>query len=257
MEDNTTAARKMSPPVVIVTCPGGGGHEWAKINPRWLVPETGKGRPRSQRGTFWCPDHQDEKNLHIRTKIQESHKKVASEYAALPLPSTKRCSNPNPESHVPGAVFPSGKFYRRVSKRSDGSVYEVLHSRCKECIKRQNARHRESLDQEELRRKSREGWDRWKEKRDKDRLRLGREGDKWLPIAPFKEWWTAYYRASDESMSGIARRAGVNDVTLRNVACVELKEYISMSIVDKVGVACGYPDLLYQLYPLMDAEAAA
>ena len=257
MEDGTTASRRMSPPVVIVTCPGGGGHLWARINPKWMASKPGRSRPPHPREHFWCPDHQDEKKAHISKTLSESAKRTAREYAALPLPATRRCTNKSPKAHKPGAVLPSGKFYRMKRRRKDGTYSEVLDSVCKECKKEQNRVYLASIPKDKLRRQTRIRQQAWRDRRREAAARIKSESDKQLPLAPFRSWLEDYILNSGEDMRAIALRADVHEDVVRHAKNQKGRQFIRMSAVDKIGVACGYPDLLWQLYPIDNQEEAA
>jgi hypothetical protein len=235
MEPGTTARRKLTPPIVIVDCPGGGGHLWAKINPRWLDRGRGRGRPPQQREVFWCPDHQDEKAEHIRERIQEAHHEKAKAYAELPPPATKRCTNPNPTTHEPGAVFPSGKFYRHTLKRSSGSTMEVLGSRCKDCVKKSNADRRAKEDKEAVREATRKRQAKWSE--------------------PFRRWVIQHQKATGLGWAEMARSAKLESSVLLRI--VKSAKNVRLSTVDAIGLSCGYPDLVVKLYPMEQESAAA
>src|SRR3954465_69957 len=104
MEEGTTASRKLSPPLIMLTCPGGGGHYWMKVNPRWMMSK-GKGRASHLRDTSWCPDHQEEKKAHVGRICGEVASRTARQYASQGLPETKRCAGKKPQTHDIGAVL--------------------------------------------------------------------------------------------------------------------------------------------------------
>lgn len=257
MKLNTTAARGMSPPVVIVECPGDGGHPWAKINPKWMAEKPGRSRPPHPRERFWCPDHQEEKKAHVSKVLSENAIKTARAYSSMPLPATRRCTNKNPGTHDPGAVLPSGKFYRVKRRRTDGTHSETLDSICKECKRAQNRAYAATVSKDDLRRKRRRYERNWRERRQEALKRIQFERDHMLPITPFKLWLEGYIDNSLEDISKIEERAGLGVTTLNHILTNRTKKYTRMSTIDQTGVACGYPDLLWQLYPIEDQVEAA
>lgn len=258
MRPNTTQARQLTPPVVIVTCPGGGGHLWAKINPKWVNTPKNRSRPPHPLERFWCPDHQAEKAQHIRSRIIEVNAKRSAGYAALPLPITKRCTHPNPTIHEPGAVFPSGKFYRRIKYQPDGTTVVTLDSRCKMCKRQEQtayrAAHNTEADRVIIRKRQAKGRARRKEAR----KQLAQDRDKNLPIGPFREWLIQYQRDTSIPLSVLSQKARpkLDKFTLSRVISRDSK-YIRQSTVDRIGTAAGYPDLINHLYPVDVVEEAA
>lgn len=236
--------RHIQAPVQILDCPA--GHLWCRIFPRWDMLAARNG---SIPDTMWCPEHQKEREEHRSKKISEARAVSSAQYAALPLPLTKRCNNPNPTKHRKNAVLPARMFYRRKGKL-EGSQY--LDSRCKYCrceeaeARRKdtpNARHHEVQAA-------------YRERRRQQREKLKREPDRQVPAGPFREWFAAFLKRTTYPIAVVARTSGVSDAVLAR-ALEEDVQTVKISTVDRVGVNYGHSSLVNDLYPPDEAQQAA
>lgn len=252
MEQLTTRARQMSPPILFVECPHDGGHLWLEVNPRWYT--SSRARPRDKK---WCPDHRVQRDRYIAEVISTEQRNRARDYAELGPPTTKHCTNPNPTTHRPGAIFPAAKFYRRKGpKKVDGTHSEILYSWCKECT-RVDAARRAKADKEhatperkvELTRQHTERQRRYRDKRNAGRREYQKEKNVRLDATPFSKWLREYMKDTGLSVTEVAEIGEVHDKTLRNVLSVNgTPTKVMRSIVDQVGVRCGHPELMNLLY---------
>lgn len=241
----------MAPPIIFHECPGGGGHLWARLNPRWYTDAQNH-----QALKRWCPDHEEEKKQHISAAISASRKIQVAAYDALALPSTKRCTNPEPTTHLPGAVLASGKFYRRTSaERVDGSKSVVLDSQCKECRKEEIKRRRAEMDPDKLR-AQRAQWQRNMRKRNrKQRKKLRHQRDTQLEVRPFRVWLIHVKEANFLTNQALCEILGVDEATTRRIMDHSSKrKFVAMSIVDRAATAFDDPGMPLRLYPLSSAE---
>lgn len=245
--------RETHPPVLIVQCPGGGGHFWARLNTYFT-----EGKRINLADKYWCDDHQREKRSVVLESLRESSIRTAREYAKLPLPSTKRCNNPDPVAHPVGAVLPSGSFYRRWGKGANKHV-EQLDSRCKDCRREESRIGREKRleeDRESFNAARRDWYVRNRVKAKKGRARLKKESDKEMPVGPFRSWLKRAMAQNDMTKEEIAAGSGVTVRTLFRVLEEEEKVSVRLSTIDAVGICLGHPGLVEYLYPADEGRAA-
>jgi hypothetical protein len=240
MRGQTTARRKLTPPVQICHCPGGGGHLWAGLNPRWY---NEVGHPLNEE--HWCPDHQEEKVQMQHARIGDAVSAAATFYNELPLPETRKCFNPAPTAHEAGAVLPAAKFYLRKSKkRRDGSQSIKLDAQCKACRREQENERRANWTKEQKRRASKAA----SARKRKRRRELRKQTDKQLELAPLREWLEQFVKDTGTTHDSIEHRAGLSKSTVSALLTRNGKVYTNQSTVEKIAQALDRPYLLSQLY---------
>lgn len=232
MRQNTTIARDMTPPILLTECPGGGGHLWARLNPRWY--SDSRARPRD---VLWCSDHLVERAEHVKQAIGQAHQRSLVDYQKMPVPTTRRCMCQNPLTHPVNAVLPSGKFYRRLSRHGT----ESLDSQCKACRQAQSRAYRDSLPEEERKRRSRAAGQRHKAKKYRDRKKVKRQRSRRVPSQPLRSWLLDHEGVMDrlDPMDRAALRKMINDPERRHV---------EVDTVDRIAIDLGQPGLVTLLY---------
>lgn len=197
---------------------------------------------------MWCPDHVEEREEHRRQAISEAARKRIDPQPVIM--ATKKCYNPDPQSHAPGAVFPSSAFYlRKGGKRSDGSQPLVIDSRCKQCRREEAARNRDELrkrDPERFKEIHGKRQRKYRKKVRMERKRAARESDARLPVEPFRSW--LQQNMNGTPVEALAKSVGVDEALFRTLLA-DRKSKVSMSVVDRTGMAFGIPGLLNDLYP--------
>lgn len=239
-------ARHMTSPVLLTHCPGGGGHLWTELNPRWY--SDSRARPSSHK---WCPEHHEERDAQKSRKLSKSAHERAKQYAKLPMPKSRRCTSPNPEHHGPGAVLPARDFYKRRREDANG-VFRIvaLDSRCKVCRRAERKAYVERVKdtvwfQESDRRRKKQD----QAKRRKARRERAKEQDVRLHSQPFKDWLKEFLKSKGAmTVSELAAASGLDDGFFRKQQ--NGAKRVMLSCVDRVGQASGHPELVNELYPL-------
>jgi hypothetical protein len=230
----------MSPPVQILECPGGGGHYWAALNPRWYSDN----RP-MLRGRHWCPDHEEERSEQWKRSIGKATSARRQYYDDMPLPETKLCFNPDPQSHEEGAVLPASAFYvRKTKKRIDGSQALKLDSRCKVCRREEENERRKNWTAKQRKRANKQST----ASRRRRRNALRNEKDKRLELEPIRKWLEQFTRDTGIEYEVIEARAGLGDSTISSMLTRNGRSYVSQSVVEKIAVGLDRPYLLSHLY---------
>lgn len=244
----TTFYRELSPPVIVVWCPGGDGHWWARLNPKWY-----QDSKYNLSSNFWCEEHQEEKEAFRNARLREAAVERARAYGALPLPITKKCANPNPTKHPKDAVLPSGKFYRRHASGVNKGKY-ILDSRCKAC-RIDEVRKREEKWTPEQRKADRERRNESaRRRREEGHKAKKKDNDKRLPSEPLRKHLKKVLSESF-NQTDLARAAKIDEGMIRHVLSGNRKT-IRTSSVDAIGRGLNDPGLLERLYPVDQQEAA-
>ena len=241
-EKINTTHRKASPPVMILYCPGGGGHYWARLNPRWYTDKHWWMRERQ-----WCDEHQEEMEEQKRKKIGQAVHERSNDFHKQPLPATRICCAPDPKSHARGAVLPASDFYlRKTKRRVDGASHYKLDARCKECRREDAREYHKNLTAEQRKQAGK--------KRNKARSRrrkaLKKEQDRRLQLEPFRVWLEQYVRDTNVTHEVVEDRAGLAKSTVTAIINGNNngRRYIAQSTVEKIAVGLDRPYLLSQLY---------
>lgn len=251
MRAGSSERRPMAPPILFARCPGGGGHWWAVVNPRYKTENGHTGRTNGSQIEKWCDEHREEKRAYIARKLSQVTFDRYRVYEQLPLPATRMCVSPNPKSHRLHAVLPSGDFYhRKGAHRIDDTQVEVLDSRCKQCRREEASarRQRDLKENPEGTRRRRRDWQRTaRQKVKEDRLRMERETDREVPVEPIREW--LIQRVNGVPVVEYAALHGLEYMKLGRLMSDDRVRKVRLSTVDKIGIATGYISLSIDLYP--------
>lgn len=185
----------------------------------------------------------------------------------------------NGQRHCPGRTWEGGsghwaselEFYTYTKKIQDGSVQTYFRARCKECAK---ARKRWLYAQDPE--KYRETFRRWKQanpekhranqrrwfrrnvgkgqyvwsKYDDEASQLVRqkEGDTKLPAQPFAVWLRSAMQVRGMTAMDLQKMGLIDSSNASRIFRCQ-QQYVYLSVVDRVGVGLGWPDLIPRLYP--------